>query len=58
MENKENIDESAFIMKSSTKQLTLTVNDMLSLAQLDSDKFRIKTNVFDIRKSINEVMDI
>ena len=52
------LNESTKVIHCSTKQLSLTVNDMLSLAQLDSDKFRIKLESFDIRDSVQEVMDI
>ena len=52
------LNESSQVIHCSTKQLSLTVNDMLSLAQLDSDKFRIKLESFDIRASIQEVMNI
>ena len=46
------------VINSCTKQLSLTVNDMLSLAQLDSNKFRIKLESFDIRDSVQEVINI
>ena len=58
LEHLDLLDESAQVIHCSTKQLSLTVNDMLSLAQLDSDKFRIKLESFDIRASIQEVMNI
>ena len=58
LEHLDLLDESAQVIHCSTKQLSLTVNDMLSLAQLDSDKFRIKLESFNIRDSIKEIMDI
>ena len=48
MEMKESID----IQYSSTKLLNFSVNDMLSLAQLNSSKFRKEYCMFDIRDSI------
>ena len=52
------LTRSTTVIHSSTKQLSLTVNDMLSLSQLDSNKFRIKLESFDIRDSVKEIMDI
>ena len=43
---------------SSTKLLNFCVNDMLSLAQLNSDKFRKELCNFDIRDAVNEIMTI
>ena len=45
-------------LESSTKLLNLSVHDMLSLAQIESSKFRKTISVFDIRESVKEIMDI
>ena len=45
-------------LESSTKLLNLSVHDMLSLAQIESSKFRKIVSVFDIRESVKEVMEI
>ena len=50
--------ESISIQYSSAKLLNFSVNDMLSLAQLNSSKFRKEFCLFDIRDSIQEIMNI
>ena len=45
-------------LESSSKLLNFCVNDMLSLAQINSNKFRKNSSNFDIRKSVEEVMRI
>ena len=45
-------------LESSSKLLNLSVHDMLSLAQIESSKFRKTLSVFDIRESVKEVMSI
>ena len=46
------LNKSTSVIHSSTKQLSLTVNDMLALAQLDYDTFRINIESFDIREVV------
>ena len=45
-------ESSTHTLESSTKLLNLSVNDMLSLAQIESSKFRKTVAVFDIRDNI------
>ena len=52
------IDISIPVLESSSKKLNFTVNDMLSLAQIEKDKFRINLSTFDIREAVAEVMSI
>ena len=52
------VEESLQVQLSSTKLLNFCVNDMISLAQLNSDKFRKEMCNFDIREAVNEVMSI
>ena len=42
----------------SSKILNLTVNDMLTLAQIESSKFRVNSSVFDIRSVVSEIMSL
>jgi hypothetical protein len=50
--------ESCEVQLASTKLLNFYVGDMLSLAQIDSQKFRKDCSMFNIKKSIEEVMKI
>ena len=52
------MNESCKIQLASTKLLNFIVGDMLSLAQIDSNKFRKDCSVFNIKNSIEEVMMI
>lgn len=52
------INESCKIQLASTKLLNFYVGDLLSLAQIDSMKFRKDSTMFNIKKSIEEVMMI
>ena len=52
------IESSIPVLESSSKKLNFTVNDMLSLAQLEKDKFRINLSTFDIKEAVAEVMSI
>ena len=45
-------------MESSSKLLDFCVNDMLSLAQINSNKFRKNCSKFDVRETIREIMQI
>ena len=42
------IEGSLPVLECSTKQLNLTVNDMLALAQINKDKFRVNLATFDL----------
>ena len=50
------MSKSSKIQLASTKLLNFYVNDMLSLAQINNDKFRKEICSVDIRESINEIM--
>ena len=54
----EEVQESTEIQIASTKLLGFYVNDMLSLAQINSSKFRKDCSNIDIRKSIQEIIMI
>ena len=54
MEHKESIG----IQRSSTKLINYLVNDILDFAQLKSGKFRKDISKFDIRESIQEIIDV
>ena len=44
------------VQLSSAKLLNFCVNDMISLAQINSNKFRKEVSCFDIQKAVSEVM--
>ena len=46
------------VLQSSSKLLNFCVNDMLSLSQINSDKFRKNCSNIDIRKTVNEIIAI
>ena len=46
------------VQANSTKLLDFYVNDMLSLAQINSDKFRKDISHINVRETIEKVMDI
>jgi signal transduction histidine kinase len=46
------------VLKSSSKLLNFCVDDMLSLAQINSNTFRKNFSIFDVRESVSEVMQI
>ena len=50
--------ESTRIQTSSTKLLSYLVNDILDLSLINSGKFRIDTNTFNICDSIEEIVSI
>ena len=50
--------ESCDVLRSSSKLLNFCVDDMLSLSQIDSGKFRKNCHNIDIRDTIHEVMSI
>ena len=52
------IEDSISVLESSSKKLNFTVNDMLSLAQIEKDKFRINLSTFDVREAVAEVVSI
>ena len=53
------IEESLEIQMSSTKLLDYTVNDMLSLGQLNTPgKFRKNCSNFNVQEAIKEIMEI
>ena len=52
------MQDSVVIMQSSSKMLNYFVHDMLSLSQLNDDKFRKNISVFDLRTAVHEVMSI
>ena len=54
----ESCEESLRIQMSSTKLLDYTVNDMLSLAQLNSKNLRHDNSNFDVKDAINELISI
>ena len=57
-ENLHEITACTLTLQSSSKLLDFTVNDMLTLAQIESSKFRLNVVAFDIREAVKEVMDI
>jgi len=54
----EELDESCQIQLASTKLLNFCVGDMLSLAQINSRKFRKDCSNMNIKETIDEVMMI
>jgi signal transduction histidine kinase len=52
------LEESLSIQMSSTKIMSFGVNDMLSLAQLNTKKFRKEISSFDVEVAIQEIMMI
>ena len=50
--------DSLKIQMSSTKLLEFCVNDMLSLAQLDTNTFRKELSNFSIEEAIDEIMKL
>jgi len=54
----EELTESSQIQLDSTKLLNFYVGDMLSLAQINSDKFRKDCCNFNIKQTVEEVMKI
>ena len=46
------------ILDSSSKILSFVVSDMLSLAQINSNKFRKNTSIFNIKDTVEEVVSI
>jgi signal transduction histidine kinase len=54
----ENIISSSYILESAAKLLNFTVADMLSLAQINSNKFRKNCTVVNIKKVVEEVVHI
>ena len=54
----EDIGTSTHTLEVSSKILNLTVNDMLTLGQIESSKFRINSSVFDIRSVVSEIMSL
>lgn len=57
-ENLREITASTLTLESSSKLLDFTVNDMLTLGQIESSKFRLNLSVFDIREAVKVVMGI
>ena len=49
---------STITLSSSTKLLNLTVSDIISLAQIESNNFRINISTFDIREAVTEIMEL
>ena len=49
---------STVTLSSSTKLLNLTVSDIISLAQIESNNFRINITTFDIREAVQEIMEL
>ena len=54
----EDVGSTTHTLEVSSKILNLTVNDMLTLAQIESSKFRINSSVFDIRSVVQEIMSL
>ena len=54
----QSILHSCTILDSGSKLLSFVVSDMLTLAQLNSDKFRKNLDVINIKDSIQEVVQI
>lgn len=54
----ENIIFSSCILDSAAKLLNFTVADMLSLAQINSNKFRKNCTVINIKNVVEEVVHI
>ena len=54
----EDIGSTTHTLEVSSKILNLTVNDMLTLGQIESSKFRIYSSVFDIRSVVSEIMSL
>ena len=54
----DNTLESCDILNSSAKLLNFCVGDMLSLSQINSDKFRKNLSIIDIRKCVKEIIAI
>ena len=58
VENMDEITACTMTLRASTKLLEFEVSDMLTLAQIESNKFRINIVSFDIREAVLEVMEI
>jgi len=56
LEELDTVIEACSTLESSSKLLNFCVSDMLSLAQINNNKFRKNFSNFDIRKSVKEVM--
>jgi signal transduction histidine kinase len=54
----EELEECLLIQLCSTKIMSFSVNDMLSLAQLNTKKFRKEISSFDVKSTIHEIMMI
>ena len=50
--------ESCDVLQSSANLLTFCVDDMISLSQIESDKFRKNCGNMDVQKSVNYIMAI
>ena len=54
----QDIDFGTRVIETSSKILSFVVSDMLSLAQLNSDKFRKNQEIVDIKSAVEEVISL